>query len=91
MGDLHERLLTLLDQPWEIWAPVKAATVLGKQRLALRVLVERHTPVLTYSGSDELVCQGCRRDGVAPPWPCMDIRIIADQFGLTEGAPDRER
>lgn len=91
MADLYARLLAHLEQPWEIWAPVKAADVLGPQRLALRALVERHKPrSCTYEGCKSpamhKVCSVC---GGGSTYPCTDIQVIADQLGFSaEGTAD---
>lgn len=68
--DLHTRLL----------AATSALTVAEERTpeelaAALRAVVERHAPKPGFSR-----CTGC-----SEMYPCPDIRLIADQLGLTEG------
>lgn len=99
MSTLHERLLTHLEQPWEIWAPVKAADVLGPQRLALRAVVELHAPIAEHEGVPmPPVCVHCTALASALasrswviPWPCSTILTIADKLGLTQDQEEQHR
>ena len=81
-SDLHARLLAELNKPWEIWAPSNAAAPLGRQRLALLTVVDRHAPKPCRGFpclhlDPHLRCPLCGQDD-----PCDELRTIADQLGL---------
>lgn len=45
-------------------------------------ILARHNLCEDYEPGDEMYCDGCR--GYDPPWPCEQIRDLAEAYGITE-------
>jgi hypothetical protein len=88
VADLHERLLTKLDQAYEIWAPRNVSPVLFDIRRALRAVVELHKPTtFLRSPLATPICDTCSTDDDAHDvlWPCSTIQAIARELGVDRG------